>query len=84
MATKRLFTDPMRAKLLAKKGASLVGRRVLTQAYGDWPGGVARVTRMGDDPAAPEIVFFVEMDGWEEGEMGVFDHEYVELLEGEK
>lgn len=65
--------------LLAKFGTLLIGRQVMTEPYGEWPGGVATVKEIQPDPNAPEIPFYVEMDGWD-GLMGVFDHEDVELM----
>lgn len=78
------------ADLVRDHGASLVGRRVWTQPYGAWPGGVARVTELYHDENAPDIVFQVEglepNARYPEGEdgpdraMGVFDHERCYLL----
>lgn len=68
---------PTAQQLLSRLGEALVGREVLTQPYGEWPGGIARVTQVAPDPAAPEIVFQVVMKGWE---IGVFHFEPVELI----
>jgi hypothetical protein len=63
--------------LFESLGSDLVGRKVLTVQYGAWPGGVATVTEAEPDPAAPEILFYVEMDG---EEIGVFDFEPCSLV----
>ena len=69
----------MLASQLAKKhGKKLIGRKVYTCEYGEWPGGVATVVQVGNK-TAPEIVFFVKASFWK-GEMGVFDHEEVSLV----
>ena len=67
------------AELLDKKGDLLIDREVITLMMGDWPGGVARVIELRPDEAAPEIVFQVS-NGVRE--IGVFDHEDVQLVEG--
>lgn len=79
-----LDTEPkpqeMRARdLVDAHGLDLISKSVITEAIGGWPGGVATVTEIQPDPAAPEIVFQVRSD--EHGEMGVFDHEMVTLVE---
>ena len=58
-------------------GGHLVGRQIITEAVGDWPGGVATITQSMPDPAAPEIVYQVESA---HGEIGIFDGEEVTLL----
>jgi hypothetical protein len=64
--------------LLSAMGQRLLGREVATLAIGDWPGGVARVTELRPDPAAPEIVFNVQrQDG---RTVGVFGDELVRLI----
>lgn len=65
-----------------KFGADLVGMEVLTEPYGDWPGGRCKVTEIQPDDGATEIVFQVEL--LETGDdIGVFDHEFVTVfLEG--
>lgn len=63
--------------LVNQLGTTLLGRRVNTQAIGDYPGGVAKVIKICPDPAFPEIVF--EIDHPEFGEIGVFDYEECSL-----
>ncbi len=73
----------MRADALKKKhGEALIGRVVKTQPFGEWPGGNAKVINLGEDAAAPEIVFNVLglrglIRGWT---IGVFEYEIVELV----
>jgi hypothetical protein len=72
--------------LLRDHGEALVGRKVWTQRIGNWPGGLARVTKLYHDESAPDILFQVE--GLEEqakypdGDktIGVFDFEPCLLL----
>lgn len=69
--------NPTTAKsLVLKHGKKLIGRWIVTQRYGEWPGGMARVFALSLDPAAPEIVFNVSQGGTT---IGVFDHEVVFL-----
>lgn len=56
----------------------LVGREIMTQPFGDWPGGVAKITDVYPDPEAHEIVLQVEHP--EHGEIGVFAFEEVEFV----
>ena len=66
----------MKAKTLVRRmGKKLVGCLVGTDEMGDYPGGVAKVISLGDDPSAPEIVFNVHLAGW--GNIGVLDFEQV-------
>lgn len=58
-------------------GVSLIGRKVDTEAIGEWPGGIAEVYAMNLDENAPEIIFHVRHP--EHGEMGVFDFEEISL-----
>jgi hypothetical protein len=58
---------------------SLVGKWVTTEAIGEYPGGVAQVTEIAPDPAAPEIVFNVDLPGY--GPMGIFEMERSEIVE---
>lgn len=74
------------ADLVRDHGEGLVGRRVWTPRNGGWPGGLARVTELYHDPAAPEILFQVE--GLEptfkypddDKTTGMFDYEICYLL----
>lgn len=59
------------------KWHELIGRKIVTQPYGDWPGGVATITEVYPDPEAPEIVLQVKSE--EHGEIGVFNFEEVEF-----
>lgn len=63
--------------LVGQLGDSLVGREVITEPMGSYPGGRTRITRIRPDPSAPEISFNVEDEG---DEIGVFGCEYVTLL----
>lgn len=58
-----------------KFGAGLIGKIVMTEAIGEYPGGPAEVIELEPDPNAPEIVFQVRHATF--GEIGVFDHELV-------
>lgn len=66
-------------KLVKKHGKKLVGKKVFTQAMGEYPGGYAEILELEPDPAAPEIVFQVKHPTF--GEIGVFRHERVYLIE---
>lgn len=55
----------------------LVGRYVLTEQVGDWPGGLALVKSVTPDPDAPEIVLYVQQKG---EMMGIFDDEQIILV----
>lgn len=69
----------MTAKQLTNiHGASLIGRRVETEAIGEYPGGIATITRLAPDPQAPEFVFNVRHPTF--GEIGVFEWERVVLV----
>jgi hypothetical protein len=64
----------------------LIGMKVKTEAYGDYPGGIATIMELHPDPEAPEIVFNVQHPTWRgdendlsDGVIGIFDHEGVEL-----
>lgn len=59
-------------------GVDLVGKKILTQRYGEYPGGIAEVTELAPDETAPEIVLNVRHPTF--GEIGVFDHEEVSLV----
>jgi hypothetical protein len=69
----------MKAQQLARKlGQKFVGHKVNTDAWGDYPGGIAIVTEMQPAKDAPEIVFQVSLPHW--GEIGVFAHEEVSMV----
>ena len=59
-------------------GQRLVGRQVVTEAIGFWPGGLAEVIDIEPDPEAPDIVFRVRSSVY--GEVGIFEGETVELV----
>lgn len=68
------MSTPKTAKqFVVTYGKALIGRKVFTVAIGDYPGGVATVMRLGDDPNAPDIVLIVQPEG--QDEIGVFDYE---------
>lgn len=80
---------PLIARMLpvfaARRGIDIIGLRVLTEAIGTYPGGVARIIEVAPDPAAPEIAVQVrhetEIDP-ETGklwEIGIFDCEMLIL-----
>lgn len=61
-------------------GDLLIGVLVDTEAAGEYPGGPATVTEIQPDPEAPDIVFQVSNPAYEDGEIGVIDHESIEFL----
>jgi hypothetical protein len=69
---------------LIEYGSSLIGKTIITQKIGDWPGGICIVTDVNPDENAPEICFSVKRvcDDSFNGirEIGVFDWEYVMVL----
>lgn len=70
----------MKAEVLVSSiGKSLVGKKVITKAMGDYPGGVAIVETIQPDPNAPEISFNVSHPT--AGMMGIFDYEEVDVIE---
>jgi len=72
----------MRAdELLKKYGRDLIGKVINTNPMGVYPGGMAIITEIEPDSAAPEIVFYVYHMSC--GEIGVFKEEIVSLIEGD-
>ncbi len=73
------------SELVSQYGNTLIGRIVYTHQYGDWPGGESIITEINPDPYASEISFLVKHTDpkhlEEFGEMGVFENEYVDLIE---
>lgn len=68
------------AKVLVDRyGEKLIDLQITTQAMGEWPGGLARVTMVWPDALCPEIVMQVAND---HGEIGVFAEENV-LVSGD-
>lgn len=61
--------------MFVREGHAKVGAEVVTQPMGEWPGGVATIVKHDPDPAAPEIVMTVRMEG--HGTIGVFEYEQV-------
>lgn len=64
--------------LVARMGEELVGRHVMTEALGEYPGGRAKVVELTPDPEAPEIVYQVVHPTF--GAIGVFESELGTLL----
>jgi hypothetical protein len=64
-------------ELIKKHGRSLIGRWVETETMGDYPGGLAVVTHINEDPVAPEIPLTVNNPFY--GKIGIFDFENVKL-----
>lgn len=59
-------------------GDDLIGEKIMTEAMGDYPGGIATIIEIHPDPAVAEIPIQVNNPGW--GEIGVFHYETVELV----
>lgn len=57
---------------------NLIGKQVMTEPMGEYPGGVAKVTKLFPDPSAPEIVFQVKHPSF--GRIGVFANEICDLV----
>lgn len=75
-------------ELVKARGEHLVGQRIATEQYGEYPGGCAEIIELFPDlDGAPEIVMqvrnpaFVQTDN-PLGEIGIFEWEYVGLLKG--
>jgi len=75
-------------ELVKARGEHLVGQRIATAQYGQYPGGCAEIIELFPDlDGAPEIVLqvrnpaFVQTDNLR-GEIGIFEWETVGLLEG--
>jgi hypothetical protein len=69
----------MKAKQLVQKlGPKLIGQKINTQPWGDYPGGIATVVTLEPDKSAPEIVLQVNLPQY--GDMGVFSHEEVSVI----
>ena len=74
------------AYLVKLHGKKLVGRKVFTEPYGEWPGGPAEVIELQPDRKHPEISFQVrhllvdEIGKEGRWEIRVFEHEDVDLL----
>lgn len=78
-AQQRRGSGVVKAEQLANQyGNKLVGREVLTQPMGEYPGGYAIVTQVHPDPGAAEIVFNVKHPTF--GEVGIFEYEVVVLV----
>lgn len=78
----------MNAEVLVElMGQRLIGRTVLTEAIGIYPGGPAKVTEIAPDPeGAPDIVMQVEHPTWRDeegnGSMGIFHYEEIAEIDG--
>jgi hypothetical protein len=65
---------------------ALVGRIVMTEAIGHWPGGPAEVIEFMPDVEAPEIPYQVRHIHWagddliENGEIGLFENEEIQIV----
>ncbi len=73
----------MRADMVVKLlGKELIGKTVVTPAMGEYPGGEAVVTELGEPYS--DIVFIVEHLTWKDDEgcsdMGIFEYEEVVVL----
>jgi hypothetical protein len=81
---KTVLVGTMNARTLVEvAGDRLLGRQVLTEGLGYYPGGEARVVELAPDPGAPEILFAVEHPVREQAgrtRIGVFEWEEVLLL----
>jgi hypothetical protein len=65
---------------VALHGEKLIGKTVMTEAMGSYPGGPATVLRLFPDREGdPTIVMQVTAPTEEDGEIGVFDYEDVEF-----
>lgn len=68
-------------------GRSAIGRVIMTEAIGGYPGGAAIVTGLHPDPAAPEIVMLVKHPFWTHSfspanpVIGILEHEEVDFLD---
>lgn len=71
------ITDMTAQELIDQLGTTLLGRKVNTEAMGEYPGSVADVIELHPDPTAPEIVFTIKHPTF--GEIGVFDFEECSL-----
>lgn len=60
-------------------GATLIGKTIITQPFGDWRGGQAKVLDVNPDPAAKEIVMEVKALRSKE-EVGVFGSEKIQII----
>ena len=70
----------MRAITAAKRfGDALVSCTIRTEAMGDWPGGLAKITDLFPDKHAKEIVFQVKGTQGQ-GKTGVFAYENIEII----
>ena len=67
------------ADAVCRYGQKLIGKEILTEAIGEYPGGWATVKALNEDPSAPDIVINVILPMF--GPMGVFDYETVGLRE---
>lgn len=70
--------------LCAQENIDLVGRTVMTEAIGDYPGGPATVTKLQPEPEDTEMVYQVTNPNFDDGDgrhsIGVFEYEDAALL----
>jgi len=57
----------------------LIGAEIVTQPFGEYPGGIAKIIALHPDPTAPEIPIQVKHPSF--GEIGIFEHEQVYLVD---
>lgn len=69
------------SELVKLYGDDLIGKRVWTYRFGEWPGGPATVVNIYPDRDAPDTGFGVEGQGYEY--MDILEHEEVAILERE-
>lgn len=92
MATKwsLINSDWIKARRAVEKyGSRLKGKIVITFKMGEWPGGLARVMRLGKGMKDENIAFFVkgnQLDCNKKpfGSIGVFDYEDVGVTRKKK
>jgi hypothetical protein len=65
-------------KLMTDHRDNLIGMWIMTERFGGYIGGPAKVIAINPDPNAPEIV--IQVDNPKFGEMGIFDYEDVSII----
>ena len=67
------------AELFGRLDKKAIGKVIITEAIGTWPGGPAKIIEVRPDRRCPEIVFQVQApDG---DTIGVFEWENIEVVE---
>ena len=73
-------------------GKILIGRQVITEAIGAWPGGLCKVISLSEDANAPEIVLNVKrledrttrMEEFQiDDECGIFEYEDITIIDAD-